>query len=65
MAPSYADVPAQSQHKRTTPAERADDAHAVQLRLKQEATERRQQPPEAQTLSASAGPVRPASSAAR
>jgi hypothetical protein len=65
MAPSYADVPARSQNRRTTPAERAEDAHAVQLRLKQEATERRQQPREAHTLTTSAGPVTPASSAAR
>jgi hypothetical protein len=65
MAPSYADVPARSQYGPRTPAERAEDAHAVQLRLKQEAADRRQQAPEAHTQTASAGPVTPSSSAAR
>jgi hypothetical protein len=57
MAPSYADVPAQSQRRRMTPAERAEDAHDVQLRLKQEASERRQQAPGARARTASAESV--------
>ena len=41
MARGYAGVPKQSQRPARTPAERAEEAHALQMRLKQEAAARR------------------------
>jgi hypothetical protein len=43
MARSYATVPAHARPRAKTPVERAEEAHALQLRLKQEAAERRRQ----------------------